>query len=98
LEPDTASSLACISCPTSSCTSARYGQLETVLSVLSHSQLPGNIVLRKLGVRNWLTFLVFAWGTVQLGMGFVKNWQELLATRILLGAFEVRNIVRGFLA
>lgn len=51
-------------------------------------QLPGNIVLRKLGVRNWLTFLVFAWGMVQLGMGFVKNWQELLATRILLGAFE----------
>ncbi|EAU91672.2 hypothetical protein CC1G_09354 [Coprinopsis cinerea okayama7 len=51
-------------------------------------QLPGNVVLRKLGVRNWLTFLVFAWGSVQLGMGFVKNWQELLITRILLGVFE----------
>ncbi|EAU83784.1 hypothetical protein CC1G_07519 [Coprinopsis cinerea okayama7 len=51
-------------------------------------QLPGNLVLRKLGVRNWLTFLVVAWGTVQLGMGFVKNWEELLVTRILLGVFE----------
>lgn len=51
-------------------------------------QLPGNFVLRKLGVRNWLSFLVLSWGAVQLGMGFVKNWEELLATRVLLGAFE----------
>jgi hypothetical protein len=53
------------------------------------SQIPGNIVLRRLGVRNWLTFLIFAWGIVQLGMGWVQNWEALLATRILLGIFEV---------
>ncbi|KAH6914010.1 major facilitator superfamily domain-containing protein [Coprinopsis sp. MPI-PUGE-AT-0042] len=51
-------------------------------------QLPGNFVLRRVGVRNWLSFLVLAWGSVQLGMGFVKNWEQLLATRVLLGAFE----------
>ncbi|EAU83773.2 hypothetical protein CC1G_07508 [Coprinopsis cinerea okayama7 len=51
-------------------------------------QLPGNLVLRKFGVRDWLTFLVLAWGTVQLGMGFIKKWEELLVTRILLGIFE----------
>ncbi|TEB30319.1 MFS general substrate transporter [Coprinellus micaceus] len=51
-------------------------------------QIPGNIVLRRLGVRNWLTFLIFAWGIVQLGMGWVQNWEALLATRILLGIFE----------
>jgi hypothetical protein len=41
------------------------------------------------GVRNWLTFLVVAWGSVQLGMGFSKNWIDLLITRIWLGVFEV---------
>ncbi|TFK29445.1 MFS general substrate transporter [Coprinopsis marcescibilis] len=51
-------------------------------------QIPGNLMLRKVGVRNWLTFLIFSWGTVLLGMGFVKNWLELLGTRILLGVFE----------
>lgn len=53
------------------------------------SQLPGNLVLRKFGVRNWLTFSVVGWGTVQLGMGFVPTWGYLTFTRILLGAFEV---------
>ncbi|KAG6857182.1 hypothetical protein H0H87_008247 [Tephrocybe sp. NHM501043] len=51
-------------------------------------QLPGNLVLRKFGVRNWLTFSVIAWGSVQLGMGFVPTWGYLTATRILLGALE----------
>ncbi|KAG6828257.1 hypothetical protein H0H92_008645 [Tricholoma furcatifolium] len=50
--------------------------------------LPGNLVLRKFGVRNWLTFIVVAWGSVQLGMGFVPTWGYLTATRILLGALE----------
>ncbi|TFK29447.1 MFS general substrate transporter [Coprinopsis marcescibilis] len=51
-------------------------------------QLPGNLMLRKIGVRNWLSFLILAWGAVQLGMGFVKTWEELLGTRVLLGVFE----------
>ncbi|KAG6850853.1 hypothetical protein H0H93_007471 [Arthromyces matolae] len=51
-------------------------------------QLPGNLVLRKFGVRNWLTFTVVAWGAVQLGMGFVTSWHALTAARVLLGAFE----------
>jgi len=55
------------------------------------SQLPGNLVLRKFGVRNWLTFIVVAWGAVQLGMGFVSAWYWLVVCRILLGTFEVRD-------
>ncbi|KAF5380507.1 hypothetical protein D9615_004684 [Tricholomella constricta] len=51
-------------------------------------QLPGNLVLRKFGVRNWLTFSVVGWGAVQLGMGFVPTWGWLTFTRILLGALE----------
>ncbi|KAL0955861.1 hypothetical protein HGRIS_002063 [Hohenbuehelia grisea] len=51
-------------------------------------QLPGNLVLRKLGARNWLSFCVFAWGAVQLGMGFVPTWGYLILCRVLLGLFE----------
>ncbi|RDB25088.1 hypothetical protein Hypma_007608 [Hypsizygus marmoreus] len=51
-------------------------------------QLPGNLVLRRFGVRNWLTFSVVGWGAVQLGMGFVPAWGYLTLCRILLGALE----------
>ncbi|KAF6763036.1 major facilitator superfamily domain-containing protein [Ephemerocybe angulata] len=51
-------------------------------------QLPGTLGLRRFGVRNWLTFMVGAWGAVALSMGFVKSWQSLLVTRMLLGTFQ----------
>lgn len=57
------------------------------------SQLPGNLILRILGARHWLTFSVLAWGAVQLGMGFVTNWGQLTATRALMGMFEVQRHV-----
>lgn len=56
---------------------------------LSSSQLPGNLMLPVIGVRNWITGCVIAWGAVSFSMGFVKSWQQLTATRVLLGAFEV---------
>ncbi|KAJ2924274.1 hypothetical protein H1R20_g12820, partial [Candolleomyces eurysporus] len=46
-------------------------------------QLPGNFVLRRVGVRNWLTFLVAAFGSIQLGMGFSKDWVDVLITPLL---------------
>ncbi|KAG2006993.1 high-affinity nicotinic acid transporter [Coprinopsis cinerea AmutBmut pab1-1] len=45
------------------------------------------MVLRWIGVRELMTSLILAWGAAQLGMGFVKNWQQLLITRLLLGIF-----------
>ncbi|KAH8814780.1 hypothetical protein DL96DRAFT_1685011 [Flagelloscypha sp. PMI_526] len=51
-------------------------------------QLPSNLVLRRLGPRNWMTICVVGWGVSQLGMGFVKNWHQLSACRALLGVFE----------
>ncbi|KAJ3565563.1 hypothetical protein NP233_g7554 [Leucocoprinus birnbaumii] len=51
-------------------------------------QFPSNIILRKLGVSNWLTFCVVSWGAVQLAMGFVSSWEYLALCRVLLGAFE----------
>lgn len=46
-------------------------------------------MLRKFGVQKLLTFIVVAWGTVQLGMGFVHAWGWLVLCRVLLGIFEV---------
>ncbi|KXN87484.1 hypothetical protein AN958_08789, partial [Leucoagaricus sp. SymC.cos] len=51
-------------------------------------QFPSNIILRNLGVSNWLTFCVVSWGAVQLAMGFVRSWEHLALCRVLLGAFE----------
>jgi len=54
-----------------------------------NSQLPGNVFLRKIGVRRLLTFSVFAWGLVVLGMSFVHSWGWMVFCRVLLGIFEV---------
>lgn len=51
-------------------------------------QLPGNLVLRRFGVRNFIALIVIAWGAVQLAMGFVPTWGYLTLCRILLGALE----------
>ncbi|KAG5637852.1 hypothetical protein H0H81_002991 [Sphagnurus paluster] len=51
-------------------------------------QLPGTVILRKFGARNWLTFIVIGWGAVELGMGFVPSWGWLILTRLLLGCLE----------
>ncbi|KAH0536650.1 hypothetical protein FGG08_006495 [Glutinoglossum americanum] len=51
-------------------------------------ELPSNLVLRMVGTANWLSFIAFAWGTVMLGQGFVKNYQALAVCRTLLGFFE----------
>ncbi|XP_006461260.1 hypothetical protein AGABI2DRAFT_192788 [Agaricus bisporus var. bisporus H97] len=51
-------------------------------------QLPGNMFLPVIGIRPWITSCVVAWGAVSFSMGFVKNWQQLTALRLLLGVFE----------
>ncbi|KAK7036421.1 hypothetical protein VNI00_011618 [Paramarasmius palmivorus] len=51
-------------------------------------QIPGNAMLRAVGARNLITFIVVGWGAVQTGMAFVKSWGMLTLCRILLGALE----------
>ncbi|PBK58396.1 MFS general substrate transporter [Armillaria solidipes] len=50
--------------------------------------VPGNILLRKIGARVFLSFIVTAWGAVCLSIGFVKTWEVLTVLRVLLGAME----------
>ncbi|KAF6760841.1 major facilitator superfamily domain-containing protein [Ephemerocybe angulata] len=51
-------------------------------------EIPGNIILRWLGARSWITICVVGWGAAQTGMAFVPSWGLLCLTRVLLGAFE----------
>lgn len=51
-------------------------------------ELPSNFIIRKVGARLWLSFLIIVWGAVVLAMGFVKDWISLTVCRALLGIFE----------
>ncbi|KAK2735023.1 hypothetical protein FQN57_001365 [Myotisia sp. PD_48] len=44
--------------------------------------------IRKIGPRLFISAIVFSWGIILIGMGFVKNWQELAGLRVLLGLLE----------
>ncbi|KAI9735370.1 MAG: hypothetical protein M1818_006565 [Claussenomyces sp. TS43310] len=52
------------------------------------TEVPSNLVLRKVGAARWLSFLTFAWGLSILGSGFAHNWTVIVGVRILVGAFE----------
>jgi MFS family permease len=51
-------------------------------------QPPSTVIVRKLGPRVHLSVIVVLWGAVMIGMGFVKDWQELAALRVILGILE----------
>ncbi|KAF1984844.1 pantothenate transporter [Aulographum hederae CBS 113979] len=51
-------------------------------------EIPSNLVIRRLGARWWLSFLIISWGACVLGMGFIKTWEVLAVLRALLGMFE----------
>lgn len=51
-------------------------------------ELPSNFIIRKVGARLWLSFLIIVWGAIVLAMGFVHSWITLTVCRALLGIFE----------
>ncbi|KAF2731768.1 MFS general substrate transporter [Polyplosphaeria fusca] len=51
-------------------------------------EIPSNMVLRKAGAANWLSFLCLSWGLVTLGAGFAKKWTDIVVCRLLLGLLE----------
>lgn len=52
------------------------------------SEIPSNMMLRKLGAKFWLPFIVFCWGVITVFFGLVKNFAGLCVIRLLLGLFE----------
>ncbi|KAL7622399.1 hypothetical protein AAE478_007903 [Parahypoxylon ruwenzoriense] len=51
-------------------------------------ELPSNMIIHKVGAANWIALIVFAWGLVSMGIGFVNNWVALAVLRAFLGVFE----------
>lgn len=51
-------------------------------------EAPCSIALKLVGPKNLLSFCMLGWGLVCLGMGFIKNANQLYACRLLIGFFE----------
>jgi MFS family permease len=51
-------------------------------------QFPSTILIKKIGPRNFLSFITFTWGLIMIGMGFSKNWHTMAALRVVLGVLE----------
>ncbi|KAL4789437.1 major facilitator superfamily domain-containing protein [Aspergillus venezuelensis] len=51
-------------------------------------QIPATVIIRKVGPRIFLSSIVFFWGAVMIGFGFVPSWPAMAGLRIILGALE----------
>ncbi len=51
-------------------------------------EVPSNLILEKIGARKTLLRIMFCWGLVAAGMGFVNSTTTFYILRFLLGAFE----------
>lgn len=51
-------------------------------------QPPATVICRYLGPRNFLSFIVVAWGGVMIGMGFANDYGTMAGLRVLLGVLE----------
>ncbi|KAH9809995.1 major facilitator superfamily domain-containing protein, partial [Melampsora americana] len=47
-------------------------------------KIPSNLILRRVGAKIWLPFLVFCWGTVTIFSAFMTNFASLIAVRMML--------------
>ncbi|KAJ9098750.1 hypothetical protein QFC21_004398 [Naganishia friedmannii] len=52
------------------------------------SEVPSNLVLKKVSPRIWLAFLTTIWGVIAMCMGFVHSYTGLMVVRAFLGAAE----------
>lgn len=52
------------------------------------SELPSNLLLKKMSPRVWLPLLTAVWGCLTMCLGFVRNFGSFVAVRALLGVAE----------
>ena len=52
------------------------------------SEVPSNLVIKRVSPRIWLGVLTTIWGVIGMAMGFVQNYTGLLVVRAFLGAAE----------
>jgi MFS family permease len=51
-------------------------------------EVPASIMLKKLRPSRLIPFFIIGWSAVIIGAAFIENYASLIATRLLLGAFE----------
>jgi D-galactonate transporter len=51
-------------------------------------QLPSNLILHRVGVRRWISFLMIVWGLISCAMIFIRGPLSFYALRFALGAAE----------
>ncbi|KAH6974271.1 major facilitator superfamily domain-containing protein [Ilyonectria sp. MPI-CAGE-AT-0026] len=70
-------------------TGTQYNMALTVFFIpYALFEVPSNVVLNMMPPSRWLMILVIAWGTVMTMQGIVKNYNQLIVTRTLLGFTE----------
>ncbi|KAK5659061.1 hypothetical protein OQA88_1148 [Cercophora sp. LCS_1] len=52
------------------------------------AEIPSNMMMKRVRPSVWLTFIMVCWSAAMIGQGFVRGYQGLMATRVLLGVFE----------
>src|SRR5262245_66632389 len=69
-----------------------YARLETGfgLAFAAGSVLSG-LVVDRIGVRLYYPMMVLAWSAAGFATGLVRNYEQLLACRVMLGVFEGAN-------
>ncbi|KAF3763237.1 MFS general substrate transporter [Cryphonectria parasitica EP155] len=70
-------------------TNLQYNQgLAVFYATYIASELPSNLILKRLTPRLWLAFLTCAWGIVTMCLGFVRSYGSFVAVRAVLGITE----------
>lgn len=52
------------------------------------AEVPSNMMIKKFSPAAWITFIMFIWSIVVIGMGFVTSFGGLVAVRAILGLAE----------
>ena len=67
-------------------------QYQTIVSLVFVTyvifEVPSNMVLKRFTPRYWLSFIMFMWGIVATCSGLCNTFGQMVACRLLLGAFE----------
>jgi len=58
----------------------------------SQSELPSNLIIKKVSPKIWLPFLTAMWGIFTICLGFVRSFGSFVAVRALLGMAEGGNL------
>lgn len=52
------------------------------------SELPSNLIIKRVSPKIWLPFLTAIWGVITMCLGFVKGFGSFVGVRALLGVAE----------